>query len=677
MSSIKDILARELPAGIPDPLPPAVPRGAGVPHAPMRTPNLTPADRTQALANALRYFDAKHHATLAPEFAKELDDYGHIYMYRLRPTAYTVKAYDIAAYPCVTQHAAAVALMVMNVLDPAVAMFPEELITYGGNGSVLSNWGQYRVLMRYLSIMTDTQTLALYSGHPHGLFPSHADAPRLVVSNGMMVPNYSTRAHYDRLYAMGVTQYGQMTAGSFCYIGSQGIVHGTTITLRNAGRKYLGVEDLHGKVYVTSGLGGMSGAQPKAAVICECISVTAEVDAHALRKRLSQGWVQEEITSLDAVVARVKQARAAREVVSIGYLGNVVDLWERFAAEDEMLVDLGSDQTSLHNPFNGGYYPADMTFADGNALLAADPAKFRAAVEASLRRHVTAINALTARGMRFWDYGNSFLLEASRAGADIFCDGAPRDATVRGALRYPSYVQDIMGDVFSLGFGPFRWVCTSAKEADLRVTDELAAEVMREMKATAPPSAAQQISDNILWIEAAMNNKLVIGSQARILYADCVGRQTLAQRFNEAVKSGKLSAPVVLSRDHHDVSGTDSPFRETSDIYDGSALCADMAIQNVIGDSFRGASWVAIHNGGGVGWGEVTNGGFGLVLDGSDDAARRATAMLQWDVLNGVARRGWAGTATGKETIERAVASVPGLEVTIPVAADRSLLEKL
>jgi urocanate hydratase len=559
-------------------------------------------------------------------------------------------------------------VMIMNNLDPAVAQFPYELITYGGNGSVFSNWAQYHVIMRYLCDMTEEQTLTMFSGHPMGLFPSHRDAPRVVVTNGMVIPNYSSKRDYDRLYALGVTQYGQMTAGSYAYIGPQGIVHGTTITVLNAGRKYLGLEDLRGRVFVTSGLGGMSGAQGKAGVICGAVTVIAEVDRSALEKRHRQGWVQTVSYTLDDCIAKIRVARAEKKATSIAFLGNIVELWERLAAETDMLVDLGSDQTSLHNPFNGGYYPVQLGFEEAQKMMVADPPRFKQHVQESLRRHVKAINALCQRGMRFWDYGNSFLLEASRAGAEVM------DAS-GSKFRYPSYVQDIMGDVFSLGFGPFRWICTSGLHEDLAFTDALAAQTIRRMQSGAAPRVLQQLSDNLLWIEHAEEHKLVVGSQARILYADARGRVEMAVAFNAAIRDGKVKGPIVLSRDHHDVSGTDSPFRETSDIYDGSSLCADMAVQNVIGDAFRGATWVSLHNGGGVGWGEVVNGGFGLVLDGSSDAERRARAMLSWDVNNGVARRAWAGNDNASFAVEEAMKAEPLLRVTIAQRADAAVLE--
>lgn len=675
MVSMRDTFVKCLHAGIPSPLPPPCKeRDMSVPHAPKRNPNLLPQDRRQAIANALRYFSPADHEELAAEFNKELDDYGHIYMYRLRPTEYEMKAYPISDYPAKSAHAAAIMLMIMNNLDKRVAMFPHELITYGGNGGVFNNWAQYCLTMKYLCEMTDHQTLTLFSGHPAGLFPSHPEAPRAVVTNGMMVPNYSTREQYDRLYAMGCTQYGQMTAGSFCYIGPQGIVHGTTITFRNAGRKYLGVEDLSGKVVLTSGLGGMSGAQGKAGVICRAVVVIAEVDKNALYKRKEQGWLSEVETDVESLLKRVRVASAKKEAVSIGFLGNVVTVWERLVAEKEQIVHLGSDQTSCHNPFNGGYYPVQLSFEESNKMMVENPEKFKMLVQESLRRQVTAINTLAARGLRFWDYGNSFLLEASRAGAEVW---APDD-TVRSInrFRYPSYVQDIMGDVFALGFGPFRWVCTSGLPEDLELSDCIAAETLEELMKDASEKSQRQISDNLLWIRQAGENRLVVGSQARILYADCEGRQKIASNFNEAIRTGRLKGPVVLSRDHHDVSGTDSPFRETSDLYDGSSLTADMAVQNVIGDSFRGASWVSLHNGGGTGWGEAINGGFGLVLDGSAEAEGRAKQMLLWDVLNGVTRRGWSGNVCGYETAERAMKRTEGLHVTLPQRVDCTILQK-
>lgn len=554
-------------------------------------------------------------------------------------------------------------------MDRRVAQFPNHLVTYGGNGSVFQNWAQYHLVMQYLSQMTEDQTLVMYSGHPMGLFPSKPEAPRVVITNGMVIPNYSSREMYDKLYAMGNSQYGQMTAGSYCYIGPQGIVHGTTITVLNACRKYLAKQSMRGVVYVSSGLGGMSGAQPKAGVISGAISVTAEIDAAAVKKRHEQGWVDEVAPDLDACIARIRRARAEQTAVSIAYHGNVVTLWERLAAEadkGELLVELGSDQTSLHNPYNGGYYPVQLSFDEAQELMISDPARFKTLVQESLRRHVSAVNRLTAHGMRFWDYGNSFLLEAKRAGADILETPAAGDAS---AFKYPSYVQDIMGDIFSLGFGPFRWVCSSGLAADLRQTDAIAGRVLKQLLETAPPRVADQLRDNLRWIESAEENALVVGSQARILYADRDGRQRIAQAFNDAIARGEISAPIILSRDHHDVSGTDSPFRETSNVYDGSAFCADMAIHNVIGDAARGATWVAVHNGGGVGWGEVTNGGFGMVLDGSKAAGAKAASMLGWDVNNGVARRAWARNDNARFAIEREMAADPLLRVTLPTAS--------
>ncbi|EQC25151.1 urocanate hydratase [Saprolegnia diclina VS20] len=646
-----------------------------VPQAPVRTPNLTERETRLAIKNALRYFPSAWHATLAPEFAQELKDEGHIYMYRFRPTEYEMKGYPVDWYPAKTTSAKAIMMMIMNNLDKAIAQFPAHLITYGGNGSVFSNWAQYLLVMKYLSEMTEDQTLVLYSGHPAGLFPSSPDAPRMIVTNGMMIPNYSTREMYDKLYAMGNTQYGQMTAGSYCYIGPQGIVHGTTITVMNAARKYLGKESMKGVVYVSSGLGGMSGAQPKAGVIAGMISVTAEVDYAAIEKRHAQGWVNEIATTLPQCLDMIRSARKDQRVVSIAYHGNVVDLWEALAdAADagEHLVDLGSDQTSLHNPYNGGYYPVQLSFDDALKMMASDPAHFKELVQSSLLRHVSAINRLTAKGMYFWDYGNSFLLEASRAGADIY-----KSDDLEDGFKYPSYVQDIMGDIFSLGFGPFRWVCTSGDEADLLKTDAIAGRILNEYLATAPPLVAAQLRDNIRWIEAADENKMVVGTQARILYADRHARASIAIALNQAIASGELSAPVVLSRDHHDVSGTDSPFRETSNVTDGSMFCADMAIHNVIGDAARGATWVSIHNGGGCGWGQVMNGGFGHVLDGSQAAERKAASMLRWDVNNGVSRRAWGRNDNACFAIAREMEVDPLLTVTMPQAADDDLIKRV
>ena len=657
--------------GVPSELPQPQGRDPKVPHAPSRNPQLTPEEERLAIQNALRYFPPEWHEVLGSEFLQELREYGHIYMYRFRPTSYEMKAHPVEYYPAKSKQAASIMVMIMNNLNNEVAQFPHELVTYGGNGSVFQNWIQYRLTMKYLSEMTEEQTLVMNSGHPQGLYPSHKDAPRVVISNGNMIQNYSTREMYEKLYALGNTMYGQMTAGSWCYIGSQGIVHGTTLTLLNAGRKYLSADDLKGKVYVTSGLGGMSGAQPKAGDICGCISVTAEIHESALDKRIKQGWAKEKITDLEQVVARIKELRKTKECVSIAYLGNVVDLWERLAKEEENLVDLGSDQTSLHNPFFGGYYPVGLTYEESNKMMREDPVKFRELVCASLRRQVDAINKLTQKGMHFWDYGNCFLLEASRAGADIWASGK------HDKFKYPSYVEDIMGDIFSLGFGPFRWVCTSCDPEDLAETDRIAEQVLKDLHHECPREVQFQLNDNIRWIQQAGENKLVVGSQARILYADTQGRAEIATRFNQKIKEGKLKGTVVISRDHHDVSGTDSPFRETSNITDGSKFTADMAIQNVIGDSFRGATWVSLHNGGGVGWGEVVNGGFGLVLDGSEEAERRARLMLHWDVNNGVSRRAWAGNANAELNARRQMELDPNLKITMPNHVGSDLLNKI
>jgi len=731
-------LRRCLTRGLPlDPLPPPHPAtlDPSVPHAPVRTPGLSVAEKRLAVRNALRYFPASLHAVLGPEFAQELEQEGHIYMRRFQPMAdYEMMAYPIQCYPAVLPEARAMQLMIMNNLDRRVAQFPQELITYGGNGSVLSNWAQYHLLVKYLSEMGKDQCLSMNSGHPAGLFPSPSAGPRCVIANGNVIPNYSSPMHYDKLYATGCSIYGQMTAGSWVYIGPQGIVHGTTITILNAGRKFIapkrkqqallhaaadgeegkvgskrksgGSEELSaeqqkklkdsngsasaaagagasapateenplvGAVYVSSGLGGMSGAQGKAGRICGCVSVIAEIDPAALGKRLTQGWIDEKIDNLDELVARIKKARSGKEAVAIGYLGNIVDVWERLAKEDEPLADIGSDQTSLHNPYGGGYYPVGLSFLDAQALMRSDPPAFKQAVQASLRRQVAAINLLVEKkGMRFWDYGNAFLLEASRAGADIMSPTGPP-----GQFRYPSYIQEFVGDVFSLGFGPFRWICTSGRPEDLRVTDRIARRVLEDCRVGAPQPVVQQLDDNLLWITRAEENKLVVGSQARILYADARARVEIALAFNAAIASGEFSAPVVLSRDHHDVSGTDSPFRETSNVYDGSSFTADMALQNVIGDAARGATWVSIHNGGGVGWGEVVNGGFGLVLLGDDDSARRAQLMLSFDVHNGVARRAWAGNANARLAIERSMESDQRLKVTTAHFADDALLNSL
>ena len=655
-------------AGIPEKLPEPQPIDPNVSHAPKRRLLLNQQEQKMALKNALRYFPEEKHPVLAPEFAEELRTYGRIYMYRFRPR-YRMYARPIDEYPHNTRQAAAIMLMIQNNLDEAVAQHPHELITYGGNGAVFQNWAQYLLTMKYLATMTESQTLVLYSGHPLGLFPSHPEAPRVVVTNGMVIPNYSSQDHWDIFNALGVSQYGQMTAGSFMYIGPQGIVHGTTITILNAGRKVLpGTASLAGKVFVSSGLGGMSGAQAKAAVIAGGIGVIAEVNPKALMKRKQQGWLNEAYDDLEELISRVERARRNKEAVSIGYLGNIVDLWEGFAKR-RIHVELGSDQTSLHNPWSGGYYPAGLTFDEANDLMIKDPEKFRDAVQASLRRQVDAINEMTSRGMYFWDYGNAFLLEAGRAGADIFVS--------EGRYRYPSYVEDIMGPLFfDYGFGPFRWVCTSGDPADLEVSDKIAGDVLEELYNHAPEEIAHQLHDNLHWIREAGKNRLVVGSQARILYADCQGRTEIARRFNRAIREGMISAPIVLGRDHHDVSGTDSPYRETANIYDGSRYTADMAVHNVIGDSFRGATWVSLHNGGGVGWGEVINGGFGMVLDGSDQAERRLKMMLHWDVNNGIARRSWARNDEAIFAIRREMERTPDLQVTLPHIADDQLIEQ-
>ena len=656
--------------GIPAELPAPKAYEPEINHAPKRKDILTKEEKKLAIRNALRYFDPKHHAVLAPEFAEELEKYGRIYMYRFRPD-YKMYAHNINDYPHKSLQAAGIMLMMNNNLDYAVAQHPHELITSGGNGAVFQNWAQYRLAMKYLSEMTDEQTLVLYSGHPMGLFPSHKDAPRVVVTNGMVIPNYSKPDDWERFNALGVSQYGQMTAGSFMYIGPQGIVHGTTITVLNAGRKISKHgEGLAGKLFITAGLGGMSGAQPKAGNIAGCISITAEINPKATHTRHSQGWVDEVIDDLDKLVERVKVAREKKETVSIAYQGNVVDVWERFA-EGDVPVELGSDQTSLHNPWAGGYYPVGVSFEESKRMMAEEPELFKQKVQESLRRHVAAINKCVARfNTYFFDYGNAFLLESSRAGADIM--------KPNGDFKYPSYVQDIMGPMcFDYGFGPFRWVCSSGDPKDLAKTDEIAARVLEEIKTHSPKEIQQQMDDNIRWIKAAMENHLVVGSQARILYADAEGRIKIAEAFNKAIAAGEISAPVILGRDHHDVSGTDSPYRETSNIYDGSRFTADMAIQNVIGDSFRGATWVSIHNGGGVGWGEVINGGFGMMLDGSADSDRRLKNMLFWDVNNGISRRSWARNEGAVFAIKRAMEANPNLKVTLPNFADDQLIESL
>ncbi|HPE97339.1 MAG TPA: urocanate hydratase [Chitinophagales bacterium] len=656
-------------AGIPKELPPPAAYDPSVNHAPRRKDLLGPAEKELAVRNALRYFAPEHHAALAPEFADELRTYGRIYMYRFRP-AYAMYARHLDHYPHQSRQAAAIMMMIQNNLDPVVAQHPHELITYGGNGAVFQNWAQYLLTMQYLATMTEEQTLVMYSGHPMGLFPSHVDAPRVVVTNGMMIPNYSKPDDWEKFNALGVTQYGQMTAGSYMYIGPQGIVHGTNITVLNAARMMdKNASDCRGKIFVTAGLGGMSGAQPKATVIAGGVCVVAEVNPKATHTRHSQGWVDEVFDDLDALIPRMLQARENKEAVSIAYQGNVVDLWERLA-KDGIHIELGSDQTSLHNPFAGGYYPAGLSFEEANRMMADDPEAYKEKVYASLRRHVAAVNQLVEKGMYFFDYGNAFLLESSRAGADILKED--------GLFRYPSYVQDIMGPMcFDYGFGPFRWVCASNDPKDLETTDRIAAEVLEAYRNEATDDISLQLSDNINWIRSAQENKLVVGSQARILYADALGRIRIAQAFNEAIRKGEISAPVVLGRDHHDVSGTDSPYRETSNIYDGSAFTADMAIHNVIGDGFRGATWVSIHNGGGVGWGEVINGGFGMVLDGSDAASRRLESMLFWDVNNGIARRSWARNAPAMTAIEREMQRSGNLKVTLPNLVDDAVLSDL
>lgn len=663
--------AEEIRLGIPDCLPEPMPYDNTINHAPKRKEILTHAEKQLALRNALRYFPKALHARLAPEFIDELNAYGRIYMYRYRPR-YAMHARPIDDYPHRSEQAAAIMLMIQNNLDPEVAQHPHELIVYGGNGAIFQNWAQYRLTMKYLSEMTDQQTLVMYSGHPLGLFPSHAQAPRVVVTNGMVIPNYSKPDDWERMNALGVSQYGQMTAGSYMYIGPQGIVHGTTITVLNACRKQRsekgGPDDIHGMLFVSSGLGGMSGAQPKAGNIAGVVSVVAEINPLAAQKRYDQGWVDELHDNLDELIPAIRKSVAEKRTVSMAYVGNVVDLWERLADEG-VPVDIGSDQTSLHNPWAGGYYPADLTLDESKAMMAERPDEFRQHVQASLRRQVDAINRLAAKGMYFFDYGNAFLLQSKRAGADI-CSGD-------GTFRYPSYVQDIMGPMFfDYGFGPFRWVCTSGDPADLAKTDEIAAAVMEEIMLTAPDEIKGQMADNIHWINEASRNHLVVGSQARILYADAEGRSKIALAFNEAIKRGEIKRPIVLGRDHHDVSGTDSPFRETSNIYDGSQFCADMAVQNVIGDSFRGATWVSLHNGGGVGWGEVINGGFGMLIDGGADSDRHIREMLFWDVNNGIARRAWARNEGSIRSIEREMRRSEGLQVTLPNLVDDNIISQ-
>ena len=667
----KEEFIADIRGGIPQELPEMQAYDTEINHAPKRKDILTPEQKKLALRNALRYFPKHLHAALAPEFAEELKKYGRIYMYRYRPK-YEMYARPIDEYPARSRQAAAIMLMIQNNLDPRVAQHPHELIIYGGNGAIFQNWAQYRLVMKYLSEMTDEQTLVMYSGHPLGLFPSHKNAPRVVVTNGMVIPNYSKPDDWERDNALGVSQYGQMTAGSYMYIGPQGIVHGTTITVLNAARKQLVKRgqkggDIHGMLFVTAGLGGMSGAQPKAGNIAGVVSVTAEINPLAAEKRYEQGWVDELHNNLDELIPAIRKAVADKKTVSMAYVGNVVDLWERLAAED-MHVDLGSDQTSLHNPWAGGYYPVGLTLEESKQMMAEDPDQFKERVRESLRRQCAAINKLADKGMYFFDYGNAFLLESSRAGADIM--------TPDGKFRYPSYVQDIMGPMFfDYGFGPFRWVCTSGDPKDLETTDRLAAQVLEEICKDAPEDIQGQMKDNIHWIKEAGKNHLVVGSQARILYADAEGRTKIALAFNDAIRSGELSAPVVLGRDHHDVSGTDSPFRETSNIYDGSQFCADMAVQNVIGDSFRGATWVSIHNGGGVGWGEVINGGFGMAIDGSEDSARHIREMLFWDVNNGIARRSWARNSGSMDAIKREMARTPNFTVTLPNLVDDDVID--
>jgi urocanate hydratase len=660
---------QQILAGIPDILPEARPLNTGLNHAPKRKKILKPEEEKLAVRNALRYFDKKHHQVLAPEFLEELRKYGRIYMYRFRPT-YKMYARPIDEYPAKSKQAAAIMLMIQNNLDYAVAQHPEELITYGGNGAVFQNWAQYLLAMKYLAEMTDEQTLVMYSGHPMGLYPSHKDAPRVVVTNGMMIPNYSKPDDWEKFNALGVTQYGQMTAGSYMYIGPQGIVHGTTITVLNACRKISKPgEGTNGKIFVTSGLGGMSGAQPKAGNIAGIVSITAEINPKAAYKRHEQGWVDEVIEDVDMVIETALSYSEKKEARSIAFLGNVVELWERLA-ERKIHVHLGSDQTSLHNPWAGGYYPVGLTYDESVEMMANNPEKFKKYVQESLRRQVAAINKMTERGTYFFDYGNAFLLESSRAGAEILKDD--------GSFKYPSYVQDIMGPMcFDYGFGPFRWVCTSGKEEDLEKSDKIASRVLNEIAKTAPKEITGQLKDNILWIDEAGKNKMVVGSQARILYADAEGRIKIAEAFNKAIKLGEISAPIVLGRDHHDVSGTDSPYRETSNIYDGSQFTADMAIHNVIGDAFRGATWVSIHNGGGVGWGEVINGGFGMLLDGTDEADRRLKQMLFWDVNNGISRRSWARNDEAIFAIKRAMEENPMLKVTLPNIVNDDIINSI
>ena len=657
--------------GIPEELPPHPGIDNNVDHAPNRRQVLSKEEKKLALKNALRYFDVRHHKELALEFADELETYGRIWMMRYRPTEYEMKAYPIDAYPTKSKQAAAIMLMIQNNLDKDVAQFPHELITYGGNGSVFQNWAQYRLVMKYLSEMEDDQTLVMYSGHPMGLFPSSVDAPRVVVTNGMVIPNYSKQEDYEKMNAIGVSQYGQMTAGSYMYIGPQGIVHGTTITVLNAARMHCGATDsLEGITFVTSGLGGMSGAQAKAGVIAGAACIVSEINPHAAHKRHEQGWLSVIASSTDDAIDKMLEAQENKEAISIGHIGNVVELLERMV-ERNVKIDLLSDQTSLHNPWQGGYYPVTMSFDEGKAMLANDPKQFKVEVQNTLRRHAAAVNSLVANGTYFWDYGNAFLLESSRAGADVM-------HTSGNGFKYPSYVEDIMGPMcFDYGFGPFRWVCASGKSEDLAITDQIAANVLKEMANNSPPEIKQQMLDNIRWIEQAGMNKMVVGSKARILYADADGRKSIAKAFNDAISNGVLSGPVILGRDHHDVAGTDSPYRETSNIRDGSMFTADMAVQNFVGDSFRGATWVSLHNGGGVGWGEVVNGGFGMLIDGTKESEEKLLSMLDWDVNNGISRRAWARNDGAIYAIKRAMENNPRLRVTLPNTADDELIDSI
>ena len=666
------VLRECLKSGIPNELPPHPGFDSSVDHAPNRRKILQDDEKILALKNALRYFDKKFHHELVTEFLEELDTFGRITMQRYRPTEYEMKAYPIEAYPANSKQSASIMLMIMNNLDPAVAQFPHELITYGGNGSVFQNWAQYRLVMQYLCEMSDEQTLVMYSGHPLGLFPSSKSAPRVVVTNGMVIPNYSSREDYERMNSLGVSQYGQMTAGSYMYIGPQGIVHGTTITLLNAARMHLNLppeKDLSGVTFVTSGLGGMSGAQAKAAVISGAACIVAEMNEHAAVKRYQQGWLTHISNDVDESIDLMVNAASNNKAISVGHIGNIVELWERIV-ERNVNVDLGSDQTSLHNPYQGGYFPADYTYEESTAMMSNAPEKFKQEIQKTLRRHADAINTLSSKGMFFWDYGNAFLLEASRVGADVLNED--------GSFRYPSYVEDIMGPIcFDYGFGPYRWVCTSGDPKDLAKTDEIARSVLQELAKQSKPAISQQLTDNIRWIEQAGQNELVVGSQARILYANDIGRRKIALAMNEAIANGKISAPIVLGRDHHDVSGTDSPYRETANIKDGSMFTADMAVQNFVGDSFRGATWISLHNGGGVGWGEVINGGFGMLIDGSDESARKINSMLHWDVNNGVARRAWARNPGAIDAIKDAMNENSQLKVTIPNITDDAIFDDI